>query len=68
MTTTPTPQYLRCKAGHEWEEWWPMPMVIEAAISRMRNCLCPECGERKIYLRMGPAEKGFGEPDPPSAG
>jgi len=43
---------LLCKdCGHKWTERIELPMIVEAALARMRGWeCCPKCGGKEIFI------------------
>ncbi len=61
MSDSPKPYFdpikLRCKRGHEWEDWTPQHVSVRVLTAAWRGYRCPKCGaKRGICIVLVPAE------------
>lgn len=67
MTDWPPPRFdpikLRCKCGHEWQDWTPQCVTAEVAVAMWRSYRCPVCAKKRgiAFVRLAaPDDYGGG--------
>jgi len=55
--TTWQPLWLRCKCGHEWDDWQHNNVPFATWIAYIKVVRCPQCGKKlRLFMRTTPLQ------------